>query len=59
MMNLDMPILRHEPLGDVHVRHDLDARNQRGVELFGRRRFFLKQTVDPVPQLKRSSKGTR
>ena len=51
MMNLDVAILRHEPFGDVHVRHDFDARNQRGMELFGRRRLFLQQTVDPVAQL--------
>src|SRR5439155_18317261 len=39
------------PLVDINDRHDLNARNQSGMELLGRRRFFLQQTVDPVAQL--------
>ena len=53
MMDLDVPVLRHETLGNVHVRHDFDARNEGGVKLFGRRRFFLQQSVNPVAQLQR------
>ena len=48
MMDLDMAVLRHESLGDIHVGHDLDARDQRGVQLLRRRRFLLKQAVDAI-----------
>ena len=48
-----MAVLRHVTLGDVHVRHDLDAGNQRGMKLLGRRRLFLQQAVDAVSQLQR------
>ena len=48
-----MAILRHEPLGNVHVRHDFDARHQRRVKLLGRRRLFLQEAVNPIAQLKR------
>ena len=40
MVDLDVPVLGHEALGDVHFRHDFNAGHQRGVELFGRRRLF-------------------
>ena len=53
VVDLDMPVLRHEPLGDVHVRHDLDAGNQRRMKLLGGRRFLLQQPVHPVAQLQR------
>src|SRR5436190_432451 len=53
MVDLDMAVLWYEPLGDIHVGHDLDAGNQRGVKLFGRWRLFLQKTVNPVPQLER------
>ena len=49
MIDLDVAILRHEPFGNVHVRHDLDARNQSGVQGLGRRRFLLEKTVNAVP----------
>ena len=48
-----MAILGHEALGDVHVGHDFHARDQCGMKLFGRRRFFLQQAVDAVTQLQR------
>src|SRR6058998_3218903 len=32
-----MPVLRKTPLGDVEVRHDLEARNERGLDPLGRR----------------------
>src|SRR5205085_7856170 len=54
MIDLNMAILRHKPLRDVHIRHDLDARDKRGMELLGRRRFFLQQSVNPVAQLQGS-----
>ena len=60
MVDLDMPVLRHVPLGDVHVRHDLDARDQGGVELLGRRRLLLQQARQSGSATACvSSKGTR
>ena len=51
MMNLDMAVLRHETLGDIHVRHDLDAGNQGCVKLLGRRWLVLEQSIDAIAQL--------
>ena len=48
-----MAVLRHEPLRDVHVRHDFDARDQRGMKVLWRRRLFLQQSVYAVAQLQR------
>ena len=52
VMDLDMAILRHEPFGDVHVRHDLHPGYQGGVQLFGWRGLLLQQTINAVAQLK-------
>ena len=41
VVDLDMAILRHEPFGNVHVGHDLDAGNQRGMKVLGGWRFLL------------------
>ena len=46
-----MAVLGHISLRDVHVRHDLDAANQRSLEVLGRRRLFLEDTVDSVLDL--------
>ena len=51
MIDLNMPILWHIALSDVHVRHDLDTRDQRRMQLFGGRRLLLQKAIDPVPQL--------
>ena len=53
MVDLNVPVLRHEPLRDVHVAHDFDARHERGVKLLRRRRLFLQQAVHAIAQLQR------
>ena len=47
--HLDAPVLRHTPLGDVHARHNLDARYHGRVEVGLRGHDFLKRAVDAVP----------
>ena len=51
MIDLDMPVLGHVSLRDVHVRHDFDARDQARMKRLGRRRLFLQQPVNAVAQL--------
>ena len=46
---LEAPVLRHAALGDVQVRHDLEAREDRGLETFGRREHLVEHAVDPEP----------
>ena len=46
---LEAAVLRHALLGDVELRHDLDARDDRAVELLGDRPHRrLQHAVDPV-----------
>ncbi len=47
-LELDAPVLRHASLGDVELRHDLEARDQRRLELERRLHHFLQRTVDAV-----------
>src|SRR2546427_286601 len=44
-------VLREAALGDVQVGHDLDARDDRGLQRLGRRHHVVQQTVDPVARL--------
>ena len=44
----DAAVLRQPPLGDVEVRHDLDARDHRGGEAARRRLLLVQHAVDPV-----------
>ena len=44
----DAAVLRQPPLGDVEVRHDLDARDHRGGEAARGRFDFVQHAVDPV-----------
>ena len=44
----DAAVLRQPPLGDVEVRHDLDARDHRGGEAARRRLDLVQHAVDPV-----------
>ena len=41
--------MRLAALGDIHLAHDLEARNDRGLNLFGRRSHFLEHAVDTEP----------
>ena len=47
-LQLDAPVLRHAALGDVQLRHDLEARDQRRLELHRRLHHFLQRAVDAV-----------
>src|SRR5262249_55573146 len=51
---LDLAVLRQSTLGNVQVRHDLDARNDGTLEPLdaGRNRRLVKQTVNAVPDAK-------
>ena len=46
---LDASVLRQSPLGDVQVCHDLQARDERGLNPLGRRHDLVQDAVDPVP----------
>ena len=45
---LDAAVLRQAPLGDVHVRHHFDARNDRQREVARRRGHFVKRAVHAI-----------
>ena len=45
---LDAPVLRQAALGDVHVRHHLNARDDRQREVPRRRRHFVERAVHAV-----------
>ena len=45
---LNAAVLRQAALGDVHVRHHFDARNDRQREMARRRRHFVKRAIDAV-----------
>src|SRR5690606_29158601 len=47
----DATVLRDAPLGDVHVRHDLDARDDAVGQVHGWRRHFVERAVDAVADL--------
>ena len=47
-LQLDAAVLRHAALGDVELRHDLEARDQRRLELHRRLHDFLQRAVDAV-----------
>ncbi len=47
-LELDAPVLRHAALGDVELRHDLEARDERRLELHRRLHHFLQRAVDAV-----------
>ena len=49
--HVDPPVLRESAFGDVQVGHDLDARDDRGLQRLGRRHHVVQQTVDPVAHL--------
>ena len=44
----DAAVLRQPALGDVEPRHDLEARDDRGAQLGGRRLHVAQHAVDPV-----------
>ena len=48
---IDAPVLRQPALGNVQVRHDLDARNHRQRQVLGRRRHFVKRAVHAITNL--------
>ena len=48
---LDAPVLRQPALGDVELRHDLDAGDDGGLETPGRCLDVVQHAVDPVPDL--------
>jgi hypothetical protein len=45
---LNAAILRKTALGDVHVGHHFDARDDRKREMTRGRRHFVKRTVDAI-----------
>ena len=47
-LQLDAAVLRHASLGDVELRHDLEARDERRLELHRRLHHFLQRAVDAV-----------
>jgi hypothetical protein len=47
----DPAVLRDPALGDVHVGHHLDARNDRQGEVDRRRRHLVERAIDPVADL--------
>ena len=47
-LELDAAVLRHAALGDVELRHDLEARDERRLELQRRLHDFLQRAVDAV-----------
>src|SRR5713226_5512078 len=44
--DLNASVLRHAPLRDIQVAHDLEAGNDRRVDIRTQRQHFVKQTVD-------------
>src|SRR5512133_3627400 len=46
--NRRMPTLRPQPVGDVHLRHDLDSRNERNAHRLGQQHRVAKQSVDAI-----------
>ena len=44
----DAPVLGQAPLGDVHLRHDLDARGERGLQPPRRRLLVVEDAVDAI-----------
>jgi len=48
---LDAPVLGHKPLGDVHVGHDLDPRDDGRMEPLGGRALLNQETIDAVLDL--------
>ena len=47
-LELDAPVLRQPPLGDVELRHDLEARDDRVLELHRRLHRLVEHAVDAV-----------
>ena len=47
-LELEAPVLRHPPLGDVELREDLDARGERRPHLERRPHDLQQRAVDPV-----------
>ena len=47
-LQLDAAVLRHAALGDVELRHDLEARDERRLQLHRRLHDFLQRAVDAV-----------
>ena len=47
-LQLDAAVLRDATLGDVELRHDLEARDQRRLELHRRLHHFLQRAVDTI-----------
>ena len=47
-LELDAAVLRHASLGDVQLRHDLEARDERRLELHRRLHHFLQRAVDAI-----------
>ena len=47
-LQLDAAVLRHAALGDVQLRHDLEARDERRLELHRRLHDLLQRAVDAV-----------
>src|SRR5437879_12894246 len=48
---LNASVLRQSSLGDVHIRHHFDARDDREREMSGRRRHFIERAVYPITDL--------
>ena len=50
LLDLKVSVLGYESLGDVPLRHDLETRDQRRVQIARGRRHDLEHTVDAVPE---------
>ena len=50
-VQLDAAVLRHAPLGDVEIGHDLDAAADGGGDVRRRRHHFVQHAVDAITHL--------
>ena len=53
----DVTVLRHIALGDVHLRHDLDAADDRGLQVLGRAGLLDQHAVHAVLHLQFALEG--
>ena len=54
---VDFSVLRDTPFGDVHIRHNLDTRCHRRLNVLGRAHHLVEHAVHPVAHLDRLGLG--
>src|SRR5207302_4682710 len=50
--NRDASVLRYTPLGDVHLRHDFEARDERRLDVLRHRHRLMENTVHAIADSK-------